>query len=278
MMNMYETRSRGSGAYPVALYHMPNEQHPLSALFHWQDDVEILSITSGEINLTLDGKKYQCHTGEVFCINPGQLHGFSANTPDAACDIFVFPLEHLLFTHEDHDQAKFLRPLVVGQYGLPLRLKKSAKQSILQAIDLQKECPPAYEMQTKALLLQMIAQISQQNAFMQHHSAKQNDVCKEIIQYIQQHYSEALTISQIATAVGISPTYFSAYFTEHFDQSFSEYMRSLRCNKACALLKGTTLSIAEVALSVGFGSSSHFIRNFRKTMGMTPLVYRQSDY
>ena len=277
-MNMYENCSRGCDAYPIILYHMPNEQYPLSTPFHWQDDLEILHITNGEITLSLDGKTYQGHAGEVVCINPGQLHSFHSNTPDASCDIFIFPLKHLLFTHEDHDQENLLRPLIEGQYGFPLYLKNSAKQRLLQAIHLQKEQPVAYEMQTKALLLQMIAYISQQNAFILLHSAKKNDTCKEIILYIQQHYAEDLPILRIATAVGISPTYFSTYFTEHFGQTFSAYLCSFRINRACALLKSTSKSIAEIALSVGFGSESHFIRNFRKITGMTPFVYRRRKY
>lgn len=277
-MNMYENCSRGCDAYPIVLYHMPNEQYVLSTPFHWQDDVEILHITNGEITLSLDGKRYLCHNGEVVCINPGQLHSFNANTSDASCDIFIFPLEHLLFAHEDHDQEKLLRPLMDGRYGFPLYLEKKAKQRFLQAVHLQKEHPIAYEMQTKALLLQMIALISQQNAFIQLHPTKQNDICKQIILYIQQHYTEKLQILQIATAIGISPTYFSTYFTEHFDQTFSTYLCSFRVNRACALLKATSLSVAEIALSVGFGSESHFIRNFHKIMGLTPLTYRRSKY
>ena len=274
---MRETILRGSRAYPVVLYHLPNEQYPLHAPFHWQDDVEILIITSGEVELTLKGEVLLLNCGDIICINPGELHSFHAATPDAGCDIFIFPLEHLLFSHEDHDQKRFLRPLTEGQLGLPMHIDKGSASLILQAVNLQKECPAAYELQTKALLLQWIVGLVQEDSFVSMRPSKQSDVCKEILIFIGQHYTEPLTVSEVASAVGISPTYFSAFFTEHFSQHFGDYLRSIRLEQACALLLDTSMSVTEIALGVGFSSGSHFISHFRQTMGMTPLAYRKKN-
>lgn len=274
---MRESVLRGSRAYPIVLYHLPNEQHPLHAPFHWQDDVEILIITSGTVELTLKGKVSLLHCGDIICINPGELHSFHAVTPDAGCDVFIFPTEHLLFSHEAHDQSRFPRHLAEGHLGFPMQVDKEAKALIIQAVKLQKERPIAYELQTKALLLQLIVKLAQEDSFVSMCPSKQSDVCKEILTYIGQHYAGHLTVMEIATAVGISPTYFSAFFTEHFSMHFGEYLRSIRIEQACALLLETSMSITEIALSVGFNSSSHLIYCFRRTMGMTPLAYRKKN-
>lgn len=274
---MRETILRGSRAYPIVLYHLPNEKHPLHAPFHWQDDVEILFITNGKVELTLKGEVSLLNCGDIVCINPGELHSFRAATPDAGCDIFIFPLEHLLFSQEDHDQKRFLRPLAEGQLGFPLHIKNGSTSLILQTIELQKERPVAYELQTKALLLQWIVRLAQEDSFVPMRPSKQSDVCKEILTYIGQHYAEPLTVSEVASAVGISPTYFSAFFTEHFSQHFVEYLRNIRLEQACALLLDTAMSVTEIALVVGFNSGSHFISHFRQAIGMTPLAYRKKN-
>lgn len=274
---MRETALRGSSAYPIVLYHMPNEQYPLHAPFHWQDDVEILSVTSGQVALTRKEETILLHCGDMVCINPGELHSFCAVTPDAGCDIFIFPTEHLTFANEDHDQSRYLRPLTEKQSGFPLCVDTKDKPLILQAMDLQKTRPIAYELQTKLLLLQWIVRLAQTDSFVTLHTTKQGDVCKEILTYIKQHYTERLTIPEIATAVGISPTYFSAFFTEHFSQHFGDYLRSIRIEQACALLLDTTLSVTEIALAVGFSSGSHFIQHFRKALGITPFAYRKRN-
>lgn len=274
---MRETILRGSTVYPIVLYHLPNEKHPLHAPFHWQDDVEILIIKCGKVELTLKGETSLLNCGDIICINPGELHSFHAATLDASCDIFIFPQEHLLFSHEDHDQSRFLRPLIEGQLGFPMHMAKESKQLILQAVHLQNERPIAYELQTKALLLQWIVKLAQEDSFVPMRPSKQSDVCKEILAYIGRHYAEHLDVSAVATAVGISPTYFSAFFTEHFSQHFSEYLRSIRIEQACALLLDTSMSVTEIALAVGFNSGSHFICHFRRAMGMTPLAYRKKN-
>ncbi len=274
---MRETVLRGSRAYPIVVYHLPNEQYPLHAPFHWQDDTEILVITGGKVELTLKGEVTLLHCGDIICINPGELHSFRAATPDAGCDIFIFPTEDLLFTREDHDQNRFLRPLTERQLGLPLYVDESEKHFILQAIKLQRERPIAYEMQTKALLLQWIARLTQKDALVPTHPSKQGDVCKKILTYIEQHFADPLTVPEVAAVVGISPTYFSAFFTEHFSQHFGEYLRNIRIEQACALLLSTSASVTEIALATGFSSGSHFIHHFRQEIGMTPLAYRKRN-
>ena len=273
-----ENRLRGNPAYPFVLYEMPQEDNALCAAMHWQDDVEVLCITRGSVELTLDGSQQILHADDMICINPGQLHAFRAHSADAQCAIFIFPIQHLLFVVDDHDQQHYLRQLADGHLGFPLRLHTDCHpyQLIKQMIDLQKRRPVAYEMLTKALLLQMIAHLAQQDAFVPLQSARHNDVCKQILLYIQQHYSEKITVQDIAKAVAISPTYFSAFFARHFFCRFSDYLRNFWIEQACAMLTGTNTSVTEIALSVGFNSASHLVEQFRKTKNVTPRTYRNA--
>lgn len=275
---MRESRLRGNDVFPFVLYEMPSDGQPLSAAIHWQEDVEILAVNDGKIELTLDGASMILQAGMIVCINPGQLHGFRGVTPDAQCDIFIFPLQHLLFMREDHDQRRYLRSLADGKLGFPLYLSENsiALQIVRQIIRIHRQLPPAYEMETKALLLLLIVQLTQTDAFVPMSPTRHGDLCKEILTYIHQHYMEKLTVSDISTAVGISPTYFSTFFAQHFFQHFSEYLRCYRIEQACALLASTSMTVTDIALATGFGSGSHFIRQFRAVKGITPFAYRKT--
>lgn len=272
-----ENRLRGNAAFPIVLYEMPHDNLSVSAAVHWQEDVEVLFVKRGEIELTLDSTQLILHAEEIVWINPGQLHGFRGLCPEAQCDILIFPIHHLLFEREDHDQQKYLRPLAEGKLGFPLHLPENSitQQLTRQIIDLQRHKPRAFELMTKALLLQLIWHLAQTDEFVPLRPAKHDDVCKQILTYIHQHYMERITVSDIAAAVAISPKYFSTFFAEHFFQHFTEYLRSYRIEQACALLANTSMTIADVALTTGFSSSSHFIQNFRTVKGMTPFTYRQ---
>ncbi len=187
--------------------------------------------------------------------------------------------ENLMFAHADHDQHKYLSSIKDGKFGLPLFFCRNEEihKLILYAIELQKQKPAAYEMMTKSILLLMLAKLAQADGFIPLCPAKQEGTCKKILVYIEHHYMDKLTVSEISAAVGISPAYFSTFFSRHFRQRFADYLRNYRIEQACILLTNTTLSIAEIALSTGFGSSSHFIQRFGEIRGMTPLAYRRGD-
>ncbi len=274
---MRENRLRGSDAFPFVLYEMPYDGQPVLAACHWQEDMEILLVNRGEIELSLGGAPDVLHAGAAACINPGQLHSFRGLTPDAQCDIFIFPLQHLLFAQEDHAQLRYLRPLAEGKLGFPPYLPEGsmAQQLIWQVAALQRKRSSAYEIATKALLLQLVLQFVEADALVPLRPAKDGDICKKILTYIHQHYMEKLTVPDVAAAVGISPTYFSTFFVQHFFQHFSEYLRSYRIEQACAMLANTSMAVTDVALAAGFCSGSHFIRHFRDARGMTPYAYRK---
>jgi transcriptional regulator GlxA family with amidase domain len=128
---------------------------------------------------------------------------------------------------------------------------------------------------TKALLLYLAASLAQDVLLTTLQPARHANVCKDVLAYIHQHFSEKLTVPQIAAAVGISPTYFSAFFEAHFFQRFSEYLCNHRLEEAGRLLISTSLSVTEIALATGFSSGSHFIRRFREKHGTTPLAFRR---
>ncbi len=271
-----ESRLHGNDVFPFVLYEMPNDEYPLFSPFHWQEDVEILLINAGEVELTLEGVSMVLYSGDIVCINQGQLHSFHGLTSDAECEIFIFSLHHLLFAQEDHDQRKYLKPMSEGKYGFPFYFEDSITRNIiLQIVDVYKRKPFAFEMAIKSLLLQLIVQIAQTDAFISLRPARHSDVCKEILNYIQNHYMEKIKVTDIAMTVGISPTYFSTFFVQHFYQHFSEYLCNYRIERACAMLANTSMTITDIALATGFSSGSHFIRHFRSKMGTTPFSYRK---
>ncbi len=95
-------------------------------------------------------------------------------------------------------------------------------------------------------------------------------------QYIESHYQEDLTVSDLAQRYGMSPNYFSSAFKREMNCSAVSCITGVRLQKAKELLSGTDDSVAEIALRVGFRESQYFFRVFKQNTGMTPLQYRES--
>lgn len=99
-------------------------------------------------------------------------------------------------------------------------------------------------------------------------------LCRSICQYVEEHYSEHLSLPEIAKSVGVSVQYASRVFREHMHKSITEHVTAVRMEKAEELLKYTARSVKEIAFATGFSNPFYFHRVFAKTHGITPSHFR----
>jgi two-component system response regulator YesN len=94
------------------------------------------------------------------------------------------------------------------------------------------------------------------------------------IRYMEEHYTEAITMISVAEHLYLNPSYFSKIFHEETGETFSKYVIRLRMEKTKNLLKDSTLKIYEVAQQVGYQDFRHFVKLFKDQEGITPTQYR----
>ena len=92
--------------------------------------------------------------------------------------------------------------------------------------------------------------------------------------YIRSHYSEPVTVDGLAEYIGISRKYLYAIFKKHGGCSPKEYIVDYRMARACELLQNKSLSIGQVACSVGYTDILVFSKMFKKKTGVSPTEYR----
>jgi AraC-like DNA-binding protein len=95
-----------------------------------------------------------------------------------------------------------------------------------------------------------------------------------IYNFILQHYSESLTLDDVAREACMTPQAFCRYFKKHTRQTFVSFLNQMRINEACKKLTGNKYeSISVVAYKCGFSSITNFNRVFKSVMGHSPRVY-----
>lgn len=94
------------------------------------------------------------------------------------------------------------------------------------------------------------------------------------LKFIHEHYSENISIQDIANHVAIDRTYLYKLFKSELGISPQTYLIDQRIAQACKLLRATDLNVTEIALSVGFKDFSNFSRQFKKREGISPLKFR----
>jgi AraC family transcriptional regulator len=98
---------------------------------------------------------------------------------------------------------------------------------------------------------------------------------RRLLDYIEQHLGEDLSLEALAAEVSLSPLYLVRAFRSAVGQSPHQYVVARRVEHARRLLTVTTLPIAEISLATGFSSQSHLTNWFRRLVGVSPAVYRK---
>lgn len=106
-------------------------------------------------------------------------------------------------------------------------------------------------------------------------NSKHINACKE---YIYSHIKERITIEDLADEFSVSASYLSRLFKKETGISVSAYIRQQKMEIAKNLLQFSDYSIIDIANRLSFSSQSHFIQQFRESVGMTPKKYRDLHY
>lgn len=99
----------------------------------------------------------------------------------------------------------------------------------------------------------------------------------KVISYIRDHYSEGITLEEVARKMDLTPEYLSTLFNKEMDINFSNFLKQFRMSHAKRLLKGTDLKIYEIAEAVGYSDAKYFMRVFKEVQGMSPKEFRQKQ-
>ena len=113
--------------------------------------------------------------------------------------------------------------------------------------------------------------------FIRYASTANNRRMDSIVNTIEEHYHEDITISDIAETVGMNPDYLGRLFKEYTGFTFVEYLTKVRIEKSKELLKISSMRVQDIGIAVGYQNSNYFIRVFKNACGMTPKEYRQID-
>jgi two-component system response regulator YesN len=105
-------------------------------------------------------------------------------------------------------------------------------------------------------------------------NAEYNSV-RQVIEYLQQHYNEDLTLDDVARKVHISPSHLSRLFKDELGMTIIDYLTDIRIAAAKQMLENSDLMVKEIAEKVGYQEASYFTRVFKKNTGVSPAEYRR---
>lgn len=103
----------------------------------------------------------------------------------------------------------------------------------------------------------------------------QSQTIQKAERYIRAHYTNAISLEDVAAEVGLSSNYFSKLFKQQLNVGFSTYLTNIRLETAQKLLIETNLSIKAIAERIGYPDEKYLQKLFKKQIGVTPSEYRK---
>lgn len=104
----------------------------------------------------------------------------------------------------------------------------------------------------------------------------ENRPIREARRYIAEHFSDnTISLEQVASIVGLSPSYFSFLFKRETGSGFLEYLTEVRIDRAKELLRTTHLTVARIAVESGYSDTKYFTRLFKRIAGVKPSEFRK---
>jgi AraC-like DNA-binding protein len=95
-----------------------------------------------------------------------------------------------------------------------------------------------------------------------------------VVEFVNEHYAEQISVRDAAACVNMSETRFSRYFSRTADSTFGSFVNRVRIQKACELLMHTEQHVSSICYAVGFNNIANFNRRFLETKAMTPSEFR----
>lgn len=258
----------------------------LPRVMHKHDNcLEILLIRRGAGRHVIDGKVYDTQAGDLLIYNAGSLHDESASL-EAGISAYYCAATDIRFPGLDanHLMAR-TRPAVIPS-GDAFTAIDSLFAVMCQTASEQRGAAGASQISSqqssraeachyllRALLVIIHSLMTDEAPIIQ---TLDSELSQKIKEYLDQHYQEDLTLSDIADQFHINPYYLAHLFKEIAGYSPMQYLIRRRIGEAQSLLQNSDWTVSRIATHVGYNNINHFHSAFVKLVGMAPGQYRKN--
>ncbi|HHV13153.1 MAG TPA: AraC family transcriptional regulator [Clostridiales bacterium] len=253
--------------------------------FHWHSCCEISYVESGSGSYFVNGRQYEMEAGDMIIFNHVEPHGWLVESEEMLMTVMVFSTE--LVSNLNYD---YLKPFV--ERGSNFKNKIDREELLTSDIvHMVKEIYNEHQAQKQGHRLLILADMLRILTLLIRYYQKDLEPgrttetltdkkynmkrLEEAFHYINSHYTEKITLKEVAESVFMSENYFSFYFKKITDTSFMDYVTGLRLKRVNELMKTTDMSMYEIAMESGFHNMANFYRIYKKHVGALPTRRRE---
>ncbi|MBP0961390.1 MAG: AraC family transcriptional regulator [Oscillospiraceae bacterium] len=240
-------------------------------LMHWHDDFEFILVTRGVLDFDVNGEILHIRQNEGLFVNSGRLHyGYSENKEEVLFELVIVSPDLI---RNVYNTGTLDAISSTGNVNYLLFHRNKLLWSLLDRmhiINMRRDDNYQLELQSETCLL--VKELYSLCGDTVHNESEGMAVMKQMLNFINEHYPEKITVSDIASSAMICRNQCFKLFQQLMKMTPQQYLTQYRISKSIELME-TVKGFADIASSCGFCSQSHYIKVFRQLYGMTPKQY-----
>lgn len=253
---------------------------------HFHNEYEIYYLCEGSRYYFIDQQTYHIHKGTLVLIDSQQIHKTEATDSLYHNRVLIEfnqePFGEFFKKLSSYSISDFFKK----HHGIIVLDEKGQKQVESLLSCMMKEIrnqQPHYDtlvhMKLSELLFFILRSADRNEEALQPKlsDTPKHKIVHEVAQYISTHYSEVISLENIAEHFYINKSYLSRIFKEVTGYTVNEFINIKRIKSAQKLLINTNDSIQEIASQIGYESHTYFERVFKKHLETSPLKYRKKS-
>ncbi len=235
---------------------------------HAHDCSELFYVVSGVGQFNVGGQLFPVAANDLVIINPSVEHS-EISHDNQPLEYIVLGIGGLEFTPPQGGDSRYC---VMQFQGHREDILPNLRSILREAEERQ----AGYELVCQSILELLMVRLSRRAKFLAvpdgRHTSKE---CAFVRRYIDSHFKENITLSQLSDLVHINKYYLVHTFSQEYGVSPISYLISRRLQESKHLLCRTNHSLGQISHVLGFSSPSYFSQSFRRVEKMSPLEYRK---
>lgn len=270
------------------------DEHPSGEIAHAHDYTQIWYVTKGQCEHYVEDQFYLMSAGDTFLIPPKVEHR-TVLCPNSSVISCEFSLDEIFPSRESSTQAdlqSYLDRVSVMNFIQDSKTRQPrfrfCPEAMPQVDRLMKEIlaefrdeKPCYQDMLRVKIQELLLLYIREFIISPDYKAtdaiyeRYRSLMNNAIAYIDEHYTESISLEDVCRVSTLSKTYFCYLFKLITKKTFVEYVTERRIQGAMRLLENTDCSIQTVSEQMGFNDAAHFSRTFKKCAGISPRAYRK---
>lgn len=263
------------------IYHYLNSDIR-SINIHHHDFYEFYFFISGDVTYLIEGKSYKLEPGNIVLINSKELHQAVINSEEAYYERIVLWINKAFLKKLSNDETDlslcfegFNKKNVMST---DIEQQKNIRFILNKLVDLENYQGIGYELLYKAYITELMVHINNlafNESVELSVDMKKSNLIDGIIEYINNHIEEDITVDQIAEQFYLSKFHLSREFKKYTGTTIHRYIVQKKLIEAKELIL-KEVPIIDVYKQCGFGDYSNFFRAFKNEYGITPKQYYEA--